>query len=242
MIMKLIKFIFQAFFILITVCVVPNSYAELPNDQENYLGDAIRCLLDVKASTVTTIQTKTTEEKTICIPGLTRMEVIGQDNEGLIVILKSKAIDCLSKKELKSGGVGYRIKKDDLKNKGFMRVGITYGTLVLPFKYQLTGNQDFTGSSTVGGYVGYRWEWMHNLGTTLTPIVFAGASLIPVNETNENNSSTLGFSCGGGIIATLKGAFQMGVVFGIDRVGSNANYQYNDNGWVSLEIGYTFLQ
>lgn len=263
--MKFIRIMLQDFLILAIFFFVSTSFAEanaetkteaktetktaskadtsatLPNDKENYIGDAVRFLLDVNATIVTTAQAANAQEEPICIPGRTRMNVISQDNDGITVTLKENVKDC-SNKILTSVGVGYKIKKEELKNKGFSRVGVTYGTLVLPFKYQLSGNKDITGSATVGAYVGWRLESFHNVGTTFTPIAFAGASVISGNGTNGNSSNTMGFSWGVGFIITLKGAFELGGAIGCDSVGSGANYDYNNKPWISVQIGYSFLQ
>ena len=141
----------------------------------------------------------------------------------------------------KAIGGAYKITWTDAKKSGIARIGITYGALVVPFKYQLSGDKAFTGSATLGAYIGYRWVDVHYLQVTVTPIAFAGASNISVSGTS-GTSNVMGFSWGLGFIVTLKGAFQLGGVIGCDSVNSSTNYEYNNKPWIAFEIGYSFLQ
>jgi len=124
-----------------------------------------------------------------------------------------------------------------------IRWGWEYGALVVPFKMQLGGKHTFSGSSSVGAYLGYRLP-MWDTGIVLSPVAFAGASNIsvPTGSGGKNNTQTMaGLSYGLGVIGRVKDGFQVGVIFGKDHVDSNS-YQYNDKTWVSLEIGYSFAQ
>jgi len=38
----------------------------------------------------------------------------------------------------------------------------------------------------------------------------------------------------------VKGAFQMGVVVGADRVNKNAGYEDNGKTWLAVELGFAF--
>ena len=128
------------------------------------------------------------------------------------------------------------------------RFGFAYGALVVPFKYQLMGSHQFTGSASAGPYLGYKIDF-ESLGWALTPAAFAGASNIAVTNknTSESNSTSqvAGFSWGGGLLIEIKGGFQGGVVLGWDDVGglsSNQYFQYNDKPWLALQLGYSFSQ
>jgi hypothetical protein len=209
------------------------------NDATNYVGDRIRFAVKVDAKLRKAPQT------VLCIPPLTRMSVIGKDDSSKNLIVKiadgTKACDGSAI----DTGEAYLITLDTLAQSGLARTGATYGALVVPFKYHLTGNKDFTGSSTLGAYLGYRFETANAIGYTLTPVAFMGGSTVSVptssgGEIKDQNFA--GFAYGVGLIGTFKGSFQAGVVLGWDRVSKSAGYQYNGKPWVAVEIGFSFMQ
>jgi len=124
-----------------------------------------------------------------------------------------------------------------------LRWGWQYGALVVPFKMQLGGKHAFSGSASVGAFLGYKvplWDW----GIALSPVAFAGASNIsvPTSDGGKNSSQTMaGLSYGAGVVGEIKDGFQIGIIFGKDHVDSD-NYLYNDKTWISFEIGYSFAQ
>jgi hypothetical protein len=220
-----------------TATIASTAQAQLNNDQENFYGDRLRLSVDAKA--------RLTEGSTeVCIPGGTSMVVVGQKDGALFVKLEVEP----NKKGCNDTGTlsptsSYTITREAIDRSGTTRTGITYGTLMIPFKYHTTGAKDFTGSATVGGYSGYRVEWLRRIGVTATPIAFMGASNISVAAPGGTGTdNVMGFSYGIGLIGTFKGSFQTGVVLGWDRVGKSAGYQYNGKPWIALEIGYAFLQ
>jgi hypothetical protein len=122
------------------------------------------------------------------------------------------------------------------------RAGWDYGALAVPFKVQLSGKQAFSGSATLGGYLGYKFPLE---GIVLRPIVFAGASNISTSATTGGTTTSqtvAGLSYGFGLLTTIKGSLQAGLVLGFDHVDSSQPYAYNDKPWLSLEIGYSFAQ
>jgi hypothetical protein len=133
------------------------------------------------------------------------------------------------------------ISADDMKNVGY-RAGFDYGALVVPFKMQLSGARAFTGSTSLGGYIGYQ-NPIANLGVNVSPIIFAGASNISTSATTGSTTTSqtvAGLSYGTGLLFNIKDSFQAGFVLGFDHVNSTQKYQYNDKPWVSFEIGYSF--
>ena len=124
-----------------------------------------------------------------------------------------------------------------------LRWGWEYGALVVPFKMQLGGKHAFTGSASVGAYLGYSLP-MWDTGIVLSPVAFGGATSISVHDNSGKKDSTqsfTGLSYGLGVIGRVKDGFQVGVIFGKDHVDSS-NYPYNDKTWISFEIGYSFAQ
>jgi hypothetical protein len=143
-------------------------------------------------------------------------------------------------KPLYEGTIAY-VSADDMKYVG-SRSGFDYGALVVPFKVQLSGGKAFTGSSSLGGYLGYQ-NPVGDLGMNVSPIIFAGASNISTSATTgfKTTSQTVaGLSYGAGLLFNIKDSFQAGFVVGFDHVNSAQKYQYNDKPWVSFEIGYSF--
>jgi hypothetical protein len=126
-----------------------------------------------------------------------------------------------------------------------IRFGWDYGALAVPFKIQLAGKHSISGTSTLGGYFGFRIP-MWDSGLVFSPIAFAGASNIATSSTTAGvttSQTVAGLSFGGGLITRVKNSgFQIGLVAGIDHVDSAQPYAYNDKVWMSLEIGYSFAQ
>jgi hypothetical protein len=199
------------------------------------------------------IQAKLTDEssQTVCIPAGTVLEIIGEKGDDIYVkllkdkkssespVIQSCTIPSSTNKTIDCN-LSYTIEKNTYETRGFARSGATYGALVVPFKYQLTKDKEFSGGSTIGAYAGYRFEWLNRLGFTAVPIVFGGASNISVNS-GGNNKSVMGFSYGLGLIGTYQ-TFQSGVVLGWDRVGKNEGYMYNGKPWIAVQVGYSFAQ
>lgn len=128
------------------------------------------------------------------------------------------------------------------------RSGWTYGTLVVPYKFQYSGDRSISGGATLGAYVGRRVNipspW--GLSSLSAQVVgFAGLTKVDVQSEAEGKSKTdqlAGISYGVGLLTTVKQAFQVGLVVGADRVAKSANYVNNGKTWISLSVGYAFSQ
>lgn len=136
----------------------------------------------------------------------------------------------------------YLIDKSAIEAAPHLRRGWTFGALVVPFKYQLS-DKSFSGSTTIGTYVGYKLQ--DNRGS-ITPILSAGwVPNIAVPLATGGSVNRSGFSWAGGVIFSIdKGTgTQIGILFGQDRLGSNAAapYAYEGKTWMSLSIGYKFF-
>lgn len=109
---------------------------------------------------------------------------------------------------------------------------ICWGILAVPFKAELSGNQDVFGAATVGGYFG----WQFPVGEIkLTPIGFAGYSQ---NIGTDASTNTSFVTYGGGVLVPvgITKMLEFGVVVGFDHTASSNNYAYNDKPWVSALI------
>lgn len=135
------------------------------------------------------------------------------------------------------------------------RYGLTYGGLVVPFKFQLTGKKEVKPGATAAPYLGYRFG-LESRGIELDAVGFAGIANVEgskdkttqstdqqgnTNTTTKSDSTQLAaFSYGFGLIGVIKGGFQFGAVLGFDHVGNGQGYKYNDKPWLALEIGYSW--
>jgi hypothetical protein len=123
------------------------------------------------------------------------------------------------------------------------RYGLTYGTLLVPFKYHLRGDKDFTGGTSLGGYVGFRQDKSGLTGLAAQYVVFLGAASVAVPQTVGGNTVTqnmAGVSYGVGILGTVKDNFHLGVVLGADRVNASAGYKDNGKAWLAVSLGFAF--
>lgn len=224
----------------VAMAVPVPAIAQIANDLDNYLGDKLRISVD------TPVTRPGPDKAAGCLPAGSTMRAVGRDGGNLLVQVERGTrfkSECDEKSSPLLFDKAYKVGVEDLKNSGLARSGLTYGALMVPFKYQMTGDQDFTGSATLGGYVGYRFESIRRRGITATPIAFLGASNISVEARGTDTArNVMGVSYGVGLIGTLKGSFQAGVVAGWDRVGKGEGYQYNGKPWLAIQFGYAFLQ
>lgn len=147
---------------------------------------------------------------------------------------------CASDKDLRKGDVVV-IASETIETLRARRTGVAFGTLLVPYKYHLRSNKEFSGGATVGGYVGGRIEWtafeaqyMGFLGASAIEVARAGA------DGNVNKESHAGLSYGFGLLGTIKDDFQLGVVLGWDRVGKSVGYANNGKPWLAISLGFGF--
>lgn len=119
---------------------------------------------------------------------------------------------------------------------------IQWGALVVPYKFQLSGDRDLKGGATIGAYVGVPFAF-DALGVSLVPIAFFGAGNTSVRQVvngEETDNNLFALSYGAGLTFEIDQSFQMGAVVGFDHVNDDAGYEYNDQPWVALQIGFKF--
>ena len=125
------------------------------------------------------------------------------------------------------------------------REGLDFGTLVVPFKFQMSDESAITTSATLGGYVGYRIP-IDFIGLRIRPVAFVGLSEVPVSQIGSDgktkSENLAGLSYGFGLIGTIKDKFNLGIVFGADHVDSVPKYKYQDKPWVSLVLGLSLTK
>lgn len=122
--------------------------------------------------------------------------------------------------------------------------GLTYGVLVVPFKYHLRGSRDFNGGGSIGPYAGYKTE-NSNWAAGLEIVGFAGLGTVAAAREKDGQADTetlAAFSAGVALIGRVKGDFQIGVVAGQDRVSKSSNYKDNGKWWLAVTFGFPFSQ
>jgi len=119
--------------------------------------------------------------------------------------------------------------------------GFTYGILYVPFKFHWGSIRDLSTGSSVGGYAGFKTNAYNN---EINYVIFAGITSITVQQNINNtvtNQNITGFSWGGGSLLNFAGgSFHGGAVIGLDYVSSSANYRYNGQPWIAIELGFDF--
>lgn len=209
------------------------------NDEKKYQGDRISFPVNVRGK----LDTKGTPD--VCIPFSTSLRGLSDlTGEGLKVRLANTfgaPIDCDSKSPI-PGDVAITLDETTVNSSAPSRYGLTYGGLVVPFKYHLNGEKEFRAGGTVAPYLGYRFD-RNYLGVGMKVVGFLGGAGVPVEQTVEGVKKTqtlAGLSYGLGLIGTIKGDFQLGVIVGADRVSKSANYVNNGKWWAALGIGFAF--
>lgn len=120
--------------------------------------------------------------------------------------------------------------------------GLTYGILVVPFKYHLRGSKDFKGAGSVGPYAGYKTQ-SSNWAAGVEFVGFAGLGMVESSIEKDGKPATetlTAFSYGVAAIGRIHDKFQIGLVAGQDRVGKSSNYKDNGKWWLAVSIGYPF--
>ena len=136
----------------------------------------------------------------------------------------------------------YQINKAELQNFGFKRSGITFGMLIVPFKFRLGGDRAVTPSSSIAPYVGFRTHRAQGFGLTFTPILAAGLGMVPITDPAENKTvpkPALTLATGLVMTSSKNEKFNAGLVFGKDVLSkSDQALDPNvDKWWLSFYVG-----
>lgn len=149
------------------------------------------------------------------------------------------AKECASGKKIVVGGNQYEISVEKLEKTATDTTGFDYGTLVVPFKYQLHDNT-ITGNTTIGQYLGYKYT---TTGLSFIPVISAGLGVISISQKdsqqNVTTSSAPSFSVAYGLIVNIlkNGLFQAGIMSGWDWAGKGSQYKYEGKPWISISLG-----
>ncbi len=135
----------------------------------------------------------------------------------------------------------YTIEKATLLNYDVRRSGVTFGALVVPFKFRLGNSKEFASSSTVAPYIGFKSDL--NFGLSFTPILSAGIGMVPIADAANNTTTTkAAFSTAVGLVLTSSknDSFNAGLLFGKDFLNKadRAADPSVSKPWISFYIGY----
>jgi hypothetical protein len=238
----------------------PIQIASPPNDKTNYLSDRITFQFPQFVHRLNmTVEPKT--QSPGCAPAGTSFKGIGNGlvnnvSQPLFLVTNVPSVDDENKTSVgisKCDNPDQRVKLGDVVQIDPQaititppdRFGLTYGALLVPFKYHLKGDKDFSGGASLGGYLGYRQSRSGTLGLAAQYVVFLGAANVAVPQTVNGQTTTqnmTGVSYGFAILGTVKDAFHLGLVLGWDKVNASANYQGNNKPWFAISVGYDFSQ
>lgn len=130
----------------------------------------------------------------------------------------------------------YTISKSAVEQIPFVKYGVTYGALVIPFKYEGKSNE-ISNSTSYHVYVQYQRS---SNGLAEGPFISGGVATADVATGAGASTAKNGVSYGLGWIFDLKkgSGFQMAVMLGQDRFGGSSGYQYEGETWYSFSVGY----
>ena len=148
---------------------------------------------------------------------------------------------CLSKR-LVSKDTSYTIAKEELNKYDFKRSGVTFGGLVIPFKFRLGGDKAVTSSSTIAPYLGFTSRYLQFFGLSLDPVITAGVAMVPVaNPATGTPESKSAFSYGAGFVLTSSKneQFHAGLIIGKDVLSTSdrAKDPNVNKAWISFYVG-----
>lgn len=156
---------------------------------------------------------------------------------------EAEALAACQAKGIVKAYTNYQLDKTKLDSSAHKLIGISFGALVVPFKFRLGNANELVSSATIAPYVGFRTAWLQGWGLTLTPVVSAGLGLVPVADASGKGTSTkAAFSTAGGLLLTSNKSdqFSVGALVGRDFLGRTdreADSAVNKV-WVSLYIGW----
>ncbi len=89
----------------------------------------------------------------------------------------------------KDDGKIYLVKEGQILLTKYRREGAAWGFLTVPFKYHIGAGQ-FTSQASIGGYLGYTWNFN---GYAVTPLASIGVAPLSVQTVTGNTTTTDGF-------------------------------------------------
>jgi hypothetical protein len=133
---------------------------------------------------------------------------------------------------------------------GFRSWDLAAGVLLLPIKMRLGGdgrNFDFSRDVTLGTVVGPRIRLTPRREVHLSGLVGAGVTAVTLNSENTAGALTgatdrAAVTLTGGLMLEVQ-RFQVGIMYGVDRISqpNQTDWAYQGKPWLSIGLGYTLL-
>lgn len=149
---------------------------------------------------------------------------------------------CEENSEKVEVGGAYIIEGDAIDTVRYKVTGLTYGTLIVPFKFRMGSDRKIASSSTIAPYLGFRSRHFQMWGNEIVPVVSAGLALVPVHDPATNTTDTkAAFSTAFGLTLRIARSdkFTAGVLLGKDFLG-NTDKKLDpsvNKMWFSIWIG-----
>ncbi|MGH8258788.1 MAG: hypothetical protein ACREUG_03760, partial [Steroidobacteraceae bacterium] len=147
----------------------------------------------------------------------------------------------------------YEFSADELSKSEFYRQGLTWGGLVVPYKYYLSA-RSFKSNASAVAFLGYE-GWFP--GVSLSAVVALGPGIAPSTSsspassgsgpsssasTSPGSTTVVTYTVATGLIGSFGDArnFKVGLLFGRDYEGKDAQFPYENKTWMALSIGAGF--
>jgi hypothetical protein len=139
-------------------------------------------------------------------------------------------------------GEQYKVEREPLLRIDHARTGLSFGGLVIPFKYRMGDDKELVASPAIAPFVGYRMSFTQRWGFTFKPVAASGLSLVPVptadGKETENKAAytvALGFR----ITSSKNEQFSAGLLYGRDFLSSRdtATNPKLKKPWLSIYLG-----
>ena len=218
----------------------------IPSDDNSFRDDHVRVL----ATLIDVEEFPKVGSSKFCAPAGSRMVVSSEDDNSLYVrFLDTNALDGAKDGCPKVGYAlvntysTYVVAKNTFLRTDYRRSGVTFGGLVVPFKFRLGKSKELVSSSTIAPFVGFRTAWL-TYGLTFTPVVAAGLSLVPITDATSGTTETKSaytFAAGFRVTSSKNDKFNAGLVFGHDFVNKADRRDGDTVGkpWMSFYLGYS---
>lgn len=224
------------------------------SDEDKFTGDHVRFRTNVNGF----IAVAGDPKATFCAPTGSRVAVnrenadelfvrfleITDEKDALLNDIDRAGLAACPKDARVNGFTQYKIPKATLEQHAFRRSGVTFGGLLVPFKYRLGNAKELVSSSTMAPFVGFRTAWFQNWGLSFTPVLAAGLSLVPVTDAGTSTTSTRAaytLALGARLTSSKNENFSAGLVFGRDFLSraDRATDPTVSKPWVSFYVGFS---
>jgi hypothetical protein len=246
-----------AFLVAAAVSSSPASAAEptLAGDGDALKGDHLQIRSNTWGFKLASAKTAAELETSFCAPAGTKGVVNNETDDAVYITISSlppqeglmnTKLDtaalslCVDTDRVKVSNQ-YVLPKATLAKHSFVRTGVSFGGLVIPFKYRVGKEKELVSSPAIAPFVGFRTAWFQTFGLTFTPVAAAGLSLVPVADSNGQTSNRAAYTVAIGIRLTSNknDKFQAGVLYGRDFLNKNdaANDPKLLKPWISVYLG-----